>query len=110
MSEIYPSIVVWALIGGALALFAYIAFDGLLGRTSPWRSQSPKKPENLKLNRLIARLDFLGLAITTGIFAWHFGVSALPDLLVWSIALPVAIVCIIGRAKAAFRSARKPQT
>ncbi|MEQ1820532.1 MAG: hypothetical protein ABL871_18170 [Terricaulis sp.] len=112
MSEIYLSLLGLVVIGGALAWLGKIAFDGLFGRESPWNwswlSRSfQTSTENPKLNRLIFALDIVGLTIAAGIFGWHFGVRPLPELLLWSVALPLALVCSVGRAKALLRRFRQ---
>lgn len=114
MSDIYITLAIFMVVGGVLAVFAQFAFNGLFGRTSPWRwswlsRPRPTRTHNPKLTRLITALEIAGLVIAAIIFVWHFGVSALPDTLVWSFALPMALLCAVGRAKAIFGTIRSPR-
>lgn len=87
MNDVYLILVVLVVVGGVSALFAHFAFDGLLGKSSPWRwswldRPRPARTYNPKLNKLITALEIAGLAISASIFGWHFAVSALSDTLV----------------------------
>lgn len=107
MSETYVAI---AVLSVGSAWLAMLAFRASSGNDSPWKSAtrpSPAAKDMQKFNGVVTALDVAGLTIASALFAWHFAVSALPDPLLWYFALPLALVCAIGRAKAAIRHFRR---
>lgn len=110
MSETYVALAVLSVIGGGLAWLAHRAFRGLFGNDSPWKSSTPPSPavkDMRKFNGVVTVLDVAGLTVSGALLAWHFAVSALPDPLLWYFALPLALVCAVGRAKAVVRHVRR---